>query len=315
MGSVHSSKPSALRPALFLGSRPTLAARSSPPQKRYSVVVAAQQTSEKPDVAKFADSIGLPTDEGLFGFKPFPEVWVGRLAMMGFLCSCIGEFLTGRGTLQQIGLLTPNPLLLSGILLVTGGATVAATFNTIAKAQTGNLSKTDLKRYQNFFGIKDNEEAERVAKAMKDRGDFTSPDRLDLIAENRAAGTPADKFLSLDDRGEADAEAAKRKAQASILTIDDRSEADAEADAMKQREQGKAGTSVSMAARADVVEQSNFQNAEWNYARQVELTNGRWAMIGFWACIIVEAATGRGILQQCILYLKLSGLLGAASGF
>lgn len=21
---------------------------------------------------------GLPTDEGLFGFKPFPEVWVGR---------------------------------------------------------------------------------------------------------------------------------------------------------------------------------------------------------------------------------------------
>ena len=23
---------------------------------------------------QFADSIGLPTDEGLFGFKPFPEV-------------------------------------------------------------------------------------------------------------------------------------------------------------------------------------------------------------------------------------------------
>ena len=25
---------------------------------------------------QFADSIGLPTDEGLFGFKPFPEVCI-----------------------------------------------------------------------------------------------------------------------------------------------------------------------------------------------------------------------------------------------
>ena len=31
---------------------------------------------------QFADSIGLPTDEGIFGFKPFPELWVGRLAMV-----------------------------------------------------------------------------------------------------------------------------------------------------------------------------------------------------------------------------------------
>jgi hypothetical protein len=33
-------------------------------------------------VLQFADSIGLPTDEGLFGFKPFAEQWCGRLAMM-----------------------------------------------------------------------------------------------------------------------------------------------------------------------------------------------------------------------------------------
>ena len=44
---------------------------------------------------QFADSIGLPTDEGLFGFKPFSEVWVGRLAMIGFLTSVVQEFLTG----------------------------------------------------------------------------------------------------------------------------------------------------------------------------------------------------------------------------
>ena len=40
-----------------------------------TVQVRAQQAQqEKPEVAKFADSVGLPTEEGLFGFKPFPEV-------------------------------------------------------------------------------------------------------------------------------------------------------------------------------------------------------------------------------------------------
>lgn len=37
-------------------------------------VRAQQKQQEKPEVAKFADSVGLPTEEGLFGFKPFPEV-------------------------------------------------------------------------------------------------------------------------------------------------------------------------------------------------------------------------------------------------
>ena len=38
-------------------------------------------------------------------------------------------------------------------------------------------------------------------------------------------------------------------------------------------------------------------------------------MLGFLAAILVEAATGRGILGPVIVYLKLSGLLGAESGF
>ena len=46
-----------------------------------------------------------------------------------------------------------------------------------------------------------------------------------------------------------------------------------------------------------------------------QLQNGRWAMIGFLACIIVEAATGRGIIGQVFLYLRAVGLLGEASGF
>ena len=49
-----------------------------PQYTRRKVQVRAQQQQQqqqaKPEVAKFADSVGLPTEEGLFGFKPFPEV-------------------------------------------------------------------------------------------------------------------------------------------------------------------------------------------------------------------------------------------------
>ena len=46
-------------------------------------VCAQQQQQEKPGVAKFADSVGLPTEEGLFGFKPFPEVSI--ISMLSLL--------------------------------------------------------------------------------------------------------------------------------------------------------------------------------------------------------------------------------------
>lgn len=35
--------------------------------------------------------------------SPCLQLWTGRLAMMGFLISIIEEFLTGRGTLAQVG--------------------------------------------------------------------------------------------------------------------------------------------------------------------------------------------------------------------
>lgn len=38
-------------------------------------------------------------------------------------------------------------------------------------------------------------------------------------------------------------------------------------------------------------------------------------MLGFLAAILVEAATGKGIILQIITYLKWSGLLGPMSGF
>lgn len=38
-------------------------------------------------------------------------------------------------------------------------------------------------------------------------------------------------------------------------------------------------------------------------------------MVGFLAAVMVEAATGNGIIGQLIVYAKMSGLLGADSGF
>ena len=46
----------------------------------------------------------------------------------------------------------------------------------------------------------------------------------------------------------------------------------------------------------------------------MEITNGRWAMIGFLTAIMIEAATGRGILLQLVGYAKALNLLGPASG-
>ncbi|MGF1523259.1 MAG: chlorophyll a/b-binding protein [Leptolyngbyaceae cyanobacterium] len=43
--------------------------------------------------------------ESKFGFTRFAETWNGRLAMLGFLAAVIGEFVTGKGLLSQMGLM------------------------------------------------------------------------------------------------------------------------------------------------------------------------------------------------------------------
>ena len=51
------------------------------------------------------------------------------------------------------------------------------------------------------------------------------------------------------------------------------------------------------------------------YLRTVELDNARWAMVGFFAAVLMEAKTGGGIIPQGIMYGKMLGLLGPDSGF
>ena len=67
-------------------------------------------------------------------------MWVGRLAMMGFLTSLVEEFWTGKGTLQQIGFSTPSGDLFTAICLLAGGATLIGTISTLSKATGGKLS-------------------------------------------------------------------------------------------------------------------------------------------------------------------------------
>ena len=52
-----------------------------------------------------------------------------------------------------------------------------------------------------------------------------------------------------------------------------------------------------------------------DYLKKIELDNARWAMVGFFAAVLMEARTGGGIIPQGIMYAKMVGLLGPDSGF
>ncbi|KAF8062640.1 fbiC [Scenedesmus sp. PABB004] len=268
--------------------------------------------AEKSGLAKFADSIGLPTDEGLFGFKPFAEVWCGRLAMMGFVVSIVEEAMTGQGTLGQLGLATPSPGLLAALGGAAGVATLLGTANTAAKLVTKRMTPQDVARYKNFLGLNNPNDFMAAAADMKARGDFTSlSNNPDAIAAARAAGLPADAVLGVSGAAEAAADAAAemKAAPAGLLSLTKADEAAqvADAAAAAKAPAPPSGPSVSLSARRDVLEQSVFSaNAELAYARGVELTNGRWAMLGFLTAVLVEAGTGKGIILQIIMWLKLA---------
>lgn len=68
-----------------------------------------------------------------------PQVWCGRLAMMGFISSIVVEFQTGKGTLQQIGL-EPSMDLFTVMASVVLGATVVGTAVTTYKGFSGKMT-------------------------------------------------------------------------------------------------------------------------------------------------------------------------------
>lgn len=270
---------------------------------------------EKSGFAKWSDSIGMPTEDGVFGFTPFAEMWVGRWAQLGFVSSIVVEFVTGKGTLQQIGLSSPSTPVFIALLVVFGGASVFGTARTIQRATNKKMSRSEINRYRDFLGLtKESEAVEDEAKAMKRRGDFTTPPntRSDhaSIASTQAAGFPVDSFLSTNEISEGAAEAQQMKAAVGTLTKDSETEAVAQ-----QQAQARLAEEQAMRARQYAESMYFGEKGELAYARNIELTNGRWAMLGFLAAILVEASTGQGIIMQCISILKWSGLLGEQSGF
>ena len=90
---------------------------------------------------QLSDSMGMPTEDGFFGFTPFAEQWVGRWAMLGFASSIVGEFTTGKGALGQLGVATPSDPVFAILLAVFGGATVVATVATGKKALDKKMTK------------------------------------------------------------------------------------------------------------------------------------------------------------------------------
>lgn len=260
--------------------------------------------AEKSSLAKFSDSIGMPTDEGFFGFKPFSEMWVGRWAMMGFVSSIVVEAATGRGTLQQLGLYTPSSGLLTAMLVLFGGATAVGSVVTVQSLLTKKMSRKEVERYKVFLGLtkEDDWMADSAARSMKGRPDFATPniDTAEIEAA-RSAGMPADRFVAVD--AQPGAEAAAREMKAGVAT------------AVQDPPASTSGRAPAAATARAPTMQDLYGVDDLSYAKSVELSNGRAAMMGFLAAILVEAGTGKGIILQIIMYLKWSGILGPMSGF
>ncbi|OIW14498.1 hypothetical protein TanjilG_12091 [Lupinus angustifolius] len=58
----------------------------------------------------FRGALGLQEGGPLFGFTKSNELFVGRLAQLGFAFSLIGEIITGKGALAQLNIETGVPI-------------------------------------------------------------------------------------------------------------------------------------------------------------------------------------------------------------
>lgn len=95
-----------------------------------------------------------------------PQTWCGRWAMLGFASSMAGEFITGRGTLGQLGV-PASPELLIVLSVFFGGLTVAATADTARRLLTKQMTRADVDRYKNFLALNKDDDWKAEAQAMK----------------------------------------------------------------------------------------------------------------------------------------------------
>lgn len=107
---------------------------SSPARTSFTSPVALFKPKTKAPVKKAAPAPKPKVEDGIFGtsggigFTKQNELFVGRVAMIGFAASLLGEAITGKGILQQLNLETgipiyeAEPLLLFFILFTLLGA-------------------------------------------------------------------------------------------------------------------------------------------------------------------------------------------------
>lgn len=202
-----------------------------------------------------AKGSGYDLSQGMFGFVPFAEMWVGRWAMIGFFGCAAADLATGMGPLEQVGL-TPSTELATVFLSLISSATAVGLAVTLAKAQKGDLKNVEKTWYGKLFGF-DSKSQEEVYEAID-------------------APKPIDNLLTFDE----------------IDTPAEKPETD-------EPELAK-----------DIIAARDLQ-----FMKDTEVTNGRWAMIGFAAYVCMEASGYGNILGQFVYYCKAIGLLGPQSGF
>lgn len=237
-------------------------------QVALSVRATQEAPGAPPALVKAVEGFGCDTSEGIFGFIPFCELFVGRVAMIGFGAGMTTELVTGKGFLMQIGLCSgsPNILLFAALTLLMGGATAAAAKQTISEIQSADMSVVQYKRWAEF------------------RSQLPGAD----LSQLRADMKEYEEKVSL-----------KQSEQA--MPEEEGEQSDGESDSPEMEvAPNTAPTSFGGLSEA----------AELEYAKGVELTNGRWAMVGFATAILIESYSGAGVVAQLLGYMQASGILG-----
>ncbi|XP_039139791.1 photosystem II 22 kDa protein, chloroplastic [Dioscorea cayenensis subsp. rotundata] len=128
---LHSLRPT---PFSHLILHPSSSSSSSSPSPCYAPTLAVFKSRTKAPPAKKPSKEKLKVEDGIFGtsggigFTKQNELFVGRVAMIGFAASLLGEAITGKGILAQLNLETgipiyeAEPLLLFFILFTLLGA-------------------------------------------------------------------------------------------------------------------------------------------------------------------------------------------------
>ena len=230
--------------------------------------------------------------------------------MMGFTVGLAEEIATGQGILVQINVSAPgvpNPIALAFLTALIIGGTGYGSAKTLASAQNGTMTLRTFKRWCDLLGADQDAVAEKL--------------RVDLTKMESAGKSQADILSTVTKDGSVTF--AESDSATALLSMDAKAEAFAAAEKMKAE-----NATVAVSFSTDELDASSPNvnlpplkpatggvSADMKYALDVEMNNGRWAMMGFALAVWTEACTGQGIMGQLVFAAKATGVLGPDSGF